>query len=227
MTFKLYDCRVGYVVTGASRQLLPGGGNSVDGWLNSFIKDLGAGNGSWISLLLAFAILPWFYLKYAFEAQKEYVDLAKAIFSNDSLNRLDKRKLGEWSERSLHVFQLEWGLVCAIAVLILANFCSVLVVDLSALARDSCMAAAKDPAGQSGTTCGKVKLLLSIYSIGTALVIFFEILWARVAAIRRLRERYFEQALNQSRAQPANSVNGRQADRAQLVPNRLRLSKER
>jgi hypothetical protein len=195
--------------------------------LNNFITDLAS--GSWISLLFAFAVLPWFYLRYAFETQKEYLDLAKTVFSNDGLKRPDKRRLSEWSDRSLHVFQLEWGLVCAIAVLILANFCSVLLVDISPLAKDSCIVATKAAASaaQSDGACGRIKLLLSIYSIATALMIFFQILWARAAAIRRLRELYFAEALKQPYEQRINSPNEIQAARTKPVRNGLGLANQR
>jgi hypothetical protein len=103
----------------------------------AFLKELIAGNGNWISLILAFAILPSLYMRLAFDMQKEFVDIAKTVASNINLSRPNRVLLTERSEQALQAFQLEWGLVCAIAVLVLANFSTSFLVDLSAFVKNA------------------------------------------------------------------------------------------
>jgi hypothetical protein len=173
-----------------------------------WVEKLVAGNGSWFSLILAFAILPSFYLKFAFDMQKEYVELAKTTFSNPALTSRDREKLVQSSEEALHVFQVEWGMILAIAILILANFSSVFIVDLSSFG-NGCIGSpgkvtstlvweAAAPHGavrQPRIVCEKVKNLLSIYSVLAVLLMFFQIWWSKLTAIKRLRRIYLELSL--------------------------------
>jgi hypothetical protein len=167
--------------------------------LSALLKEFIAGNGNWISLILAFAILPSIYMRSAFDMQKEYVDIAKTVASNPNLSRSHKVRLVERSEEALQAFQLEWGMVCAIAVLVLANFSTSFLVDLSVFAKN-----ATASTGSSSTlpsiSPAQVKSFLSIYSIATVLSIFFQISWTRLVAIQRLRRIYLELGPTDQRA---------------------------
>jgi hypothetical protein len=179
-----------------------------------FFEKLIAGNGNWISIVLAFAILPSFYLKFAFDMQKEYADLAKTIFSNTTLSLQDKQRLAVTSEEALQVFQLEGGLVWAIAILMLANFSAAFLVELSSFATDcgaahsniAKAAAVAASAAQPRIVCEKVKSLLSGYSLLAVLLMFFQIWWAKVAAIKRARQAYTELALLGRKEQRNRSI---------------------
>lgn len=164
--------------------------------VSGIIKDFLEGNVNLLSLIVAFTFLPSFYLRSAFSIQKEYADLAKTIFSSAALSRSHKRKLAERSEEALQVFQLEPTLVCAMAILVLANFSTSYIVELTAFVKIGCVSAsAATPPGHPQITCGKVKSWLAIYSVITILLIFFQMSWARLVAIRRLRGIYLELAL--------------------------------
>jgi hypothetical protein len=167
-----------------------------------WLKELLAGTGSLFSLVLAFVILPSFYLKFAFDMQKEYVDLAKTLFSSTALSRQDKEKFIDSSQEALQVFQVEWGLLWAIAILTLANFCAVFLVERSSFGCKEtgyesisvALSVAGAPA-HARIACEKVKGLLSLYGVASVLLILFQIWWAKVSAMRRLREIYVELSL--------------------------------
>jgi hypothetical protein len=162
--------------------------------VGGILKDLIEGNVNLISLIIAFTFLPSFYLRSAFSIQKEYVDLAKTIFSSPTLSRSHKGKLAERSEEALQVFQLEPALVCAMAILVLANFSTAYIVELSSFAKNGCVAAPSQgvPLANPAIICGKVKSWLAVYSVVTILLIFFQMSWARLTAMRRLRRIYEE-----------------------------------
>jgi hypothetical protein len=152
-----------------------------------------AAGGGWVPLVLAFGVLPYVYVAFAIEVHKEYADFTKTLFaSSESLEKGQVSRLLERGDAELYIFEMDWWIICAIAVLMVAIFSSAEMVEFSNLLSPICIAGQDLSRGRVLSECEKVRSVITLYGVVVTLLIGFRLAWARVVAARQLRHLYAE-----------------------------------
>jgi hypothetical protein len=165
-----------------------------------------AKSGGWLPIVVAFVALPALYFLLAVDVHKDYAELAK--FDAEARTRkLTGDGLLIKIDRTLYLFELDWYVVAATAVLLVLIACLPQLLELSPEMSRSC--------GHQGMwpDCDMGKSVLRLYCIMVGLVISFRIGWGRLAAARELRYLYAdlpqgsgEEAMPPSGYSPAQGV---------------------
>lgn len=169
----------------------------------------GLGHIEWLFLLQAFVLLPYYYYTLSIETHKEYIELIKSAPANYEFPPALKEKI----DNELHLFELDWWLILAIAALFTGLLSSSVIASQSKIFRPideyaSCAANSEILTSQialpkcssnlsnaSNKALQKdknmVRTALTLYAIIVGLLIAFILSWGRVATVKKLRGHYF------------------------------------
>ena len=135
------------------------------------------GQYSWLPLLLVFVALPVLYVTLAIDVHKEYAELIKSAPKDFEIRTIESD-----IELDLHLFELDWWIVLAVALLFVGLF------QMGDMAQASSFLEAIGP--QRAAAADQVKSILIGYVACLGIVIAFMVGWARLNAARRLRSYY-------------------------------------
>lgn len=142
-------------------------------------------NGAaWLPLVVVLVVLPGLYAILAVDVHKDYAELLKfRIASPDKFRHPSVDVLKRKIDDALYVFELDWWVVVATGVLLVA------IASLGELVTISNLVVCKD--GESKVAeCAKLSSVLRLYCIAVALLLSFRISWARIVAAKHLRMLY-------------------------------------
>ncbi len=154
------------------------------------------GQGSeWIPVIVAFVALPGLYIVLAIDVHKDYAELVKLrITANRKFRLPQAMSLLKNIETKLYIFELDWWVVAATGVLLVAITSLGELVQFSSLAPAcqlkpvvSCAPLCNSIADPY---CVKMLSILRLYCVVVALLLSFRIGWARIAAAKDLRSLY-------------------------------------
>ena len=139
-----------------------------------------------LTFLIVFAAVPYIYLSLAADVQKDCAEVIRNNLKEDNSHRISK-----YIEEISFIFNAEWWLIAAAAVLLIflfnvgtflgnsAFFCG----DASpSIFTVTCLATGKEVAG--------MRRLFMMYTLLIGLGLAFRVWWARVAIAKQIRELY-------------------------------------
>ncbi len=163
---------------------------------------------AWIPIVLVFLVLPYLYCVLAIDVHKEYAELVKSapesfVFTDATIGEI---------QDDLHIFDLDWWLIAAIAALFvglfslgtLASKSASLPSPLDAANSVSTSVSAHEGAksfactsggGAAAAQCNEravVNSMLVGYATLVGLLLSFLLMWGKVRAVRRLRTYYLK-----------------------------------
>lgn len=150
--------------------------------LKGVIEAFGAGS-AWVPIVIAFGALPALYVILAIDVHKDYAELIKIqITDQEKLGTINTTILLKRIEDELYVFELDWWVIAATGVLLVA------IASLGDLAplSDQFKACAR-PASHD---CDGIQSILRLYCVIVGLMLSFRIAWARIGAAKQLRVLY-------------------------------------
>lgn len=128
----------------------------------------------WLPLILVFAALPTIYYSLAVDVHKDYAELIKNAPDGANFS-----SISDEIDLDLHIFDLDWWIVLAIAALFLGLF------QMGDLVQSSRALEGMGP--ERAGAIIHVRSVLVAYATAVGCIVAFVIAWARLNAARRLR----------------------------------------
>jgi hypothetical protein len=141
-----------------------------------------------LTFLIIFVAIPYLYLSLATEVQRDCAD----VIRQNMMDRQKLKPLASYLDEISYIFNAEWWLIAAVALLLICLFYGGAFLANSALfctpARPSLFQLPCGGAHEDSVTF--MKTIFMIYTVLVGLGLLFRIWWARIAVAKEIRDLY-------------------------------------